>query len=196
MRSRPRRRGLGRPRAPGRAGGPSASTHQPGSRRRARASRGVSPGSAGAFVAYEIASRAAPASSGAISAWARASGPARRPISPSCPPSANGFCGSVGGYAQVFGSEPSDRIRLEGSTFGAARNPYDRTRIPGASSGGVEAVSQLVAHLPADLPAAPLSDRAPLYDRPRTAPIPVGSAGWERLPFLRSHLAELLEKGG
>ena len=34
----------------------------------------------------------------------------------------------------------------------------------------------------ADLPAAPLSDRAPLYDRPRTAPIPVGSAGWERLP--------------
>jgi phosphoribosylformylglycinamidine synthase subunit PurL len=34
----------------------------------------------------------------------------------------------------------------------------------------------------ADLPAAPLSDRAPLYDRPRTAPVPVGSAGWERLP--------------
>ncbi len=33
----------------------------------------------------------------------------------------------------------------------------------------------------ADLPAAPLSDRAPLYDRPRVAPTPVGSAGWERL---------------
>jgi len=33
----------------------------------------------------------------------------------------------------------------------------------------------------ADLPAAPLSDRAPLYDRPRIAPTPVGSAGWERL---------------
>jgi phosphoribosylformylglycinamidine synthase len=34
----------------------------------------------------------------------------------------------------------------------------------------------------ADLPAAPLSDRAPLYDRPRVAPTPVGSAGWERIP--------------
>ncbi len=33
----------------------------------------------------------------------------------------------------------------------------------------------------ADLPAAPLSDRAPLYDRPRVAPIPLGSAGWEGL---------------
>jgi phosphoribosylformylglycinamidine synthase subunit PurL len=34
----------------------------------------------------------------------------------------------------------------------------------------------------ADLPAAPLSDRAPLYDRPRAAPTPIGSAGWEELP--------------
>jgi phosphoribosylformylglycinamidine synthase len=33
----------------------------------------------------------------------------------------------------------------------------------------------------ADLPAAPLSDRAPVYDRPRVAPKPVGSAGWESL---------------
>src|SRR5438876_5766759 len=29
--------------------------------------------------------------------------------------------GSVAGYAQVFGTQPSDRIRLEGSTFGAVR---------------------------------------------------------------------------
>ena len=35
--------------------------------------------------------------------------------------SADGFCGTVAGYAQVFGMQPSDRIRLEGSTFGAAR---------------------------------------------------------------------------
>ena len=42
-----------------------------------RASRGDSPGSAGAFVTYPTPSRAAPASSGAISACARASGPAR-----------------------------------------------------------------------------------------------------------------------
>jgi hypothetical protein len=35
--------------------------------------------------------------------------------------SADGFCGFVTGYAQVLGSEPSDRIRLEGSTFGAVR---------------------------------------------------------------------------
>ena len=34
----------------------------------------------------------------------------------------------------------------------------------------------------ADLPAAPLSDRAPLYDRPRVAPASIGSSGWERLP--------------
>src|SRR5262249_16681801 len=35
--------------------------------------------------------------------------------------SAAGLGGSVGGYGQVFGTEPSDRIRLEGSTFGAVR---------------------------------------------------------------------------
>jgi hypothetical protein len=35
--------------------------------------------------------------------------------------SSDGFCGSVGGYAQVFGTDPSDRTRLEGSTFGAVR---------------------------------------------------------------------------
>src|SRR5262245_37149734 len=35
--------------------------------------------------------------------------------------SSDGFCGFVSGYAQVFGSQPSDRIRLEGSTFGAVR---------------------------------------------------------------------------
>jgi hypothetical protein len=35
--------------------------------------------------------------------------------------SSDGFCGSVTGYAQVFGAEPSDRIRLEGSTVGALR---------------------------------------------------------------------------
>jgi len=31
------------------------------------------------------------------------------------------FCGSITGYAQVYGTDPSDRIRLEGSTFGTAR---------------------------------------------------------------------------
>jgi hypothetical protein len=35
--------------------------------------------------------------------------------------SSDGFCGAVAGYAQVYGSEPSDRIRLEGSTFAATR---------------------------------------------------------------------------
>jgi hypothetical protein len=35
--------------------------------------------------------------------------------------SSDGFCGSVRGYGQVYGIEPSDRIRLEGSTFGAVR---------------------------------------------------------------------------
>jgi hypothetical protein len=35
--------------------------------------------------------------------------------------SSDGFCGSVGGYGQVLGMQPSDRIRLEGSTFGAVR---------------------------------------------------------------------------
>ena len=34
----------------------------------------------------------------------------------------------------------------------------------------------------ADLPAAPLSERAPVYDRPRTPVVPIGSRGWEHLP--------------
>lgn len=34
--------------------------------------------------------------------------------------SSDGFCGSISGYGQVYGTQPSDRIRLEGSTFGAA----------------------------------------------------------------------------
>jgi phosphoribosylformylglycinamidine synthase len=33
----------------------------------------------------------------------------------------------------------------------------------------------------ADLPAAPLSERAPIYDRPRVPPTPVLSRGWEEL---------------
>jgi hypothetical protein len=44
--------------------------------------------------------------------------------------SGDGFCGSVGGYGQVFGVEPSDRIRLEGSTFGAARVTGDALPTP------------------------------------------------------------------
>jgi len=36
--------------------------------------------------------------------------------------SANRLCGSVSGYSQVFGTRVSDRIRLEGSTFGAIRS--------------------------------------------------------------------------
>src|SRR5262249_48864147 len=35
--------------------------------------------------------------------------------------SSAGFCGFVGGYAQVFGTQPSDRTRLEASTVGAVR---------------------------------------------------------------------------
>jgi hypothetical protein len=35
--------------------------------------------------------------------------------------SGDGFCGSISGYGQVYGTDPSDRIRLEGSTFGAVR---------------------------------------------------------------------------
>lgn len=35
--------------------------------------------------------------------------------------SGDGFCGSITGYAQVYGEDASDRIRLEGSTFGAVR---------------------------------------------------------------------------
>src|SRR5262249_9031643 len=44
--------------------------------------------------------------------------------------SSDGFCGFVGGYAQVFGTEPSDRIRLEGSTVGAVRITGDALPTP------------------------------------------------------------------
>src|SRR5581483_2753691 len=49
--------------------------------------------------------------------------------------SSDGFCGSIGGYAQVVGSSPSDRIRLEGSTFGAVRITGDVLPTPVSSCG-------------------------------------------------------------
>jgi hypothetical protein len=47
--------------------------------------------------------------------------------------SPDGFCGSVSGYAQVLGMHPSDRIRLEGSTFGAVRITGDGLPVPVAA---------------------------------------------------------------
>jgi hypothetical protein len=44
--------------------------------------------------------------------------------------STDAFCGSIGGYAQVYGTSPSDRIRLEGSTFGAVRIDGDPLPAP------------------------------------------------------------------
>lgn len=40
------------------------------------------------------------------------------------------FCGSVTGYGQVYGNDISDRIRLEGSTFGAIRMAGDALPTP------------------------------------------------------------------
>jgi hypothetical protein len=47
--------------------------------------------------------------------------------------STDGFCGFISGYAQVLGMQPSDRIRLEGSTFGAARIIGDALPAPVSS---------------------------------------------------------------
>ena len=44
--------------------------------------------------------------------------------------SSEGFCGSIAGFGQTFGTNPSDRIRLEGSTFGAARIVNDALPAP------------------------------------------------------------------
>jgi hypothetical protein len=44
--------------------------------------------------------------------------------------SSDGFCGSIAGFGQVYGTSPSDRIRLEGSTFGAARILNDALPAP------------------------------------------------------------------
>jgi hypothetical protein len=44
--------------------------------------------------------------------------------------SSDGFCGSIAGFGQVYGTKPSDRIRLEGSTFGAARIVNDTLPAP------------------------------------------------------------------
>jgi hypothetical protein len=46
------------------------------------------------------------------------------------------FCGFVGGYAQVFGMSPSDRIRLEGSTFAATRISGDMLPAPVSACAG------------------------------------------------------------
>jgi hypothetical protein len=44
--------------------------------------------------------------------------------------SSDQFCGSIAGYAQVYGTNPSDRVRLEGSTFGAVRITGDALPTP------------------------------------------------------------------
>jgi hypothetical protein len=49
------------------------------------------------------------------------------------------FLRSVGGYGQGFGTQPSDRVRLEGSTFGPVRLtgdalPTPRDHLPAAMS--------------------------------------------------------------
>jgi len=44
--------------------------------------------------------------------------------------SMDSFCGGVVGYAQVFGSSPSDRIGIGGSTFGAVRITADALPTP------------------------------------------------------------------
>jgi hypothetical protein len=47
--------------------------------------------------------------------------------------STDAFCGHVGGYAQVLGTHVSDRIRLEGTTFGATRITGDTLPAPVAA---------------------------------------------------------------
>jgi hypothetical protein len=44
--------------------------------------------------------------------------------------SSDAFCGSIAGYGQTYGTSPSDRIRLEGSTFGAVRLLNDALPAP------------------------------------------------------------------
>ena len=46
------------------------------------------------------------------------------------------FCGSAAGYGQVFGGMPSDRVRLEGTTFGAQRISGDTLPAPVNSCSG------------------------------------------------------------
>ena len=50
--------------------------------------------------------------------------------------SASAFCGNVLGYAQVFGERVSDRVRLEGSTFGATPLREGVTVMPLAACAG------------------------------------------------------------
>jgi len=44
--------------------------------------------------------------------------------------SSDAFCGFVSGYAQVLGVQPSDRVRVEGTTFGAVRITGDTLPAP------------------------------------------------------------------
>src|SRR6185436_10325613 len=44
--------------------------------------------------------------------------------------SSDGFCGSIAGFGQTYGTNPSDRIRREGSPFGAARILNDALPAP------------------------------------------------------------------
>ena len=89
---------------------------------------------------------------------------------------------------EILLSESQERMLLvaRSDRLGTVLDIFGKWELSAVEIGRVTDSGRVVlffdGRIVADLPAAPLSDRAPLYDRPRTAPIPVGSAGWERLP--------------
>ena len=89
---------------------------------------------------------------------------------------------------EILLSESQERMLLvaRSDRLGTVLDVFGKWELSAVEIGRVTDSGRVVlffdGRIVADLPAAPLSDRAPLYDRPRTAPIPVGSAGWERLP--------------
>jgi phosphoribosylformylglycinamidine synthase len=89
---------------------------------------------------------------------------------------------------EILLSESQERMLLvaRSDRLATVLDVFAKWELEAVEIGKVTATGRVVlffeGRIVADLPAAPLSERAPVYDRPRAPVVPVGSRGWEGLP--------------
>ncbi|MDQ5859090.1 MAG: phosphoribosylformylglycinamidine synthase subunit PurL [Acidobacteriota bacterium] len=98
---------------------------------------------------------------------------------------------------EILLSESQERMLLvaRADRLATVREVFSKWDLEAVEIGKVTGSGRVVlffeGRIVADLPAAPLSERAPVYDRPRTPVVPLGSRGWEDLPEPNDHGASL-----